>query len=85
MTDTALFSLLLILVAPVVGSFLGVVIDRLPRGISVVAPRSACRSCGTILGAKRGALAVLLFLSVLVVAFLIVKMVKVDLAQARGE
>ena len=52
MTDTALFSLLLILVAPVVGSFLGVVIDRLPRGISVVAPRSACRSCGTILGAR---------------------------------
>ncbi|MGR3270198.1 prepilin peptidase [Thalassococcus profundi] len=52
MTDTALFSLLLILVAPVAGSFLGVVIDRLPRGISVVAPRSACRSCGTILGAR---------------------------------
>jgi multiple sugar transport system permease protein len=31
------------------------------------------------------ALAVLLFLSVLLVAFLIVKMFKVDLAQARGE
>ncbi|MGA1073991.1 MAG: prepilin peptidase [Ilumatobacteraceae bacterium] len=32
---------------PVIGSFLTVVVDRVPRGASIVAPPSACGSCGT--------------------------------------
>jgi leader peptidase (prepilin peptidase) / N-methyltransferase len=35
-----------ILVAPFIGSFLGVVITRLPHGQSIVAGRSACDHCG---------------------------------------
>jgi leader peptidase (prepilin peptidase)/N-methyltransferase len=35
----------------VFGSFLNVVIYRVPRGESIVAPRSRCPSCGTTLGA----------------------------------
>ncbi len=31
----------------VVGSFLNVIIYRVPKGMSVVSPRSACTSCGT--------------------------------------
>ena len=50
MPDPGFLSVLLILISPAVGSFLGVVIDRAPRGESVVAPRSACRACGTRLG-----------------------------------
>lgn len=46
MSDTAIFAVFLLLVAPVIGSFLGVLIDRLPRGHSVVWPGSACRDCG---------------------------------------
>ena len=34
-----------------IGSFLTVVVDRVPRGASIVAPRSACGACGTTLGA----------------------------------
>lgn len=34
----------------VIGSFLTVVVDRVPRGGSVVAPPSACGACGTRLG-----------------------------------
>jgi leader peptidase (prepilin peptidase)/N-methyltransferase len=33
-----------------IGSFLTVVVDRVPRGASVVAPGSACGACGTRLG-----------------------------------
>ena len=33
-----------------IGSFLTVVIDRVPRGASVVQPGSACGSCGLELG-----------------------------------
>jgi leader peptidase (prepilin peptidase)/N-methyltransferase len=39
-----------IAVAPFVGSFLGVLIDRLPRSESVIAPASSCRRCGHALG-----------------------------------
>lgn len=35
----------LLLVSPAIGSFLNVLIDRLPRGESIVAPRSTCRAC----------------------------------------
>ena len=33
-----------------IGSFLTVVVDRVPRGASIVAPRSACGACGETLG-----------------------------------
>jgi leader peptidase (prepilin peptidase)/N-methyltransferase len=35
-----------------VGSFVNVVIYRVPRGESVISPRSACPACGTTLAAK---------------------------------
>jgi len=47
------FSLLIVVVVLaglVIGSFLTVVVDRVPRGGSVVAPPSACGSCGLRLG-----------------------------------
>jgi len=40
-----------LLAAPFVGSFLGVLILRLPEGRPVVAARSACEACGHVLGA----------------------------------
>jgi leader peptidase (prepilin peptidase)/N-methyltransferase len=46
-TDAAL-----LLAAPIIGSFLGVLIDRLPRGESVVFGRSFCRHCSTPLGPR---------------------------------
>lgn len=52
MADPIALSLLLVLISPAVGSFLGVLIDRLPRGQSVVWPRSVCRSCGAGLGLR---------------------------------
>ena len=41
-----------VLVAPFVGSFLGVLIQRLPDGRPVVTGRSACDQCGHRLGAR---------------------------------
>jgi leader peptidase (prepilin peptidase)/N-methyltransferase len=41
-----------LLAAPFVGSFLGVVIDRLPAGRAVLVGRSRCDACGATLGAK---------------------------------
>lgn len=46
MMSGAPFDLLLLLLAPAVGSFLALLADRLPRGEAVVLARSACRSCG---------------------------------------
>jgi leader peptidase (prepilin peptidase)/N-methyltransferase len=40
------------LVGTVVGSFLNVVIHRLPRGESLVSPRSRCTHCGRTLGVR---------------------------------
>ena len=39
----------LVAVALLVGSFINLATDRLPRGESLVRPRSHCRSCGRIL------------------------------------
>lgn len=44
-------TLFLLLCSPFVGSFLGVLADRLPRGEPVAADRSRCRNCGRRLGA----------------------------------
>jgi len=41
-----------IIAAPFVGSFLGVVIRRLPAGDEIVAARSRCDHCGTVLGPR---------------------------------
>ncbi len=49
MSVETLLALLLLISAPIAGSFLGVIVDRVPRGESIVAPRSACRACGTAL------------------------------------
>jgi leader peptidase (prepilin peptidase)/N-methyltransferase len=38
-----------VLTAPAIGSFLGVLVRRLPAGRDVVATRSACESCGHVL------------------------------------
>ena len=43
-------AIILLVVAPFVGSFLGLVIERLPVGETVVFGRSRCRSCDTTLG-----------------------------------
>jgi leader peptidase (prepilin peptidase) / N-methyltransferase len=39
----------LILVALLIGSFINLAADRLPRGESLIAPRSHCRACGRTL------------------------------------
>ncbi|MGI9510539.1 MAG: prepilin peptidase [Geminicoccaceae bacterium] len=38
-----------VIAAPVVGSFLGLVIDRLPAGRPIIAGRSVCDGCGRVL------------------------------------
>ena len=48
--DDLLPLLLFLLLAPAVGSFLGVLADRLARGEDVLRQPSACRSCGRRLG-----------------------------------
>ena len=50
MPDLIYFTVFLVLISPFVGSFLTVLIDRLPRGESIVWPGSACRHCNTRLG-----------------------------------
>lgn len=42
----AFFAVYLVCVAFMIGSFINLVADRLPRGESVVRPRSHCRTCG---------------------------------------
>lgn len=49
--DPRALALLLVLISPAVGSFLALLVDRLPRGESVITPRSHCRSCDTRLRA----------------------------------
>ena len=39
----------LVLMGMMLGSFINLAADRLPRGESVVTPRSHCRSCGRVL------------------------------------
>jgi prepilin signal peptidase PulO-like enzyme (type II secretory pathway) len=41
----------LVMVALLIGSFINLAADRVPRGESVVSPRSHCRSCGRVLNA----------------------------------
>ena len=45
--DTSL--ILLLLISPAIGSFLGVLVERLPAGQSLLSP-STCAACGTRLG-----------------------------------
>ncbi len=40
-----------VIVASLAGSFINLAADRLPRGESIVTPRSHCRSCGRVLDA----------------------------------
>ena len=42
----------LLLAAPIVGSFLGVLIRRLPEGRPIVWARSACEGCGAVLAVR---------------------------------
>jgi leader peptidase (prepilin peptidase)/N-methyltransferase len=43
---------ILLALAPIFGSFVGVLIRRLPDGIPVAPGRSACEACGTVLRAR---------------------------------
>lgn len=42
----------LLVIAPAIGSFLGVIIRRLPEGRPIIWPRSLCESCGSGLTAR---------------------------------
>lgn len=48
--EDVFWSVFLLLVAPAVGSFLGVLVDRLPRSEDVMGKRSSCRTCHAKLG-----------------------------------
>lgn len=50
MIDLSVLELLVVLASPFVGSFLGVLIDRLPADEPVVFGRSRCDACGRTLG-----------------------------------
>jgi len=43
---------LLILISPAIGSFIAVLVDRLPRGEDVLVTPSRCRTCGTRLAVR---------------------------------
>ena len=45
-------TILALLIAPLIGSFLGVVAERLPEGESIVFARSTCRHCGNALSMR---------------------------------
>ena len=42
-------SLILLVASPFIGSFIGLMIERLPEGKEIVFGRSACRNCGAVL------------------------------------
>jgi leader peptidase (prepilin peptidase) / N-methyltransferase len=50
-TLAAFLDVLLFVFGLIVGSFLNVVIYRLPRDMSIVRPRSRCTSCGETIAA----------------------------------
>jgi leader peptidase (prepilin peptidase)/N-methyltransferase len=50
--ETTLVVAACVVMGLLIGSFLTVVVDRVPRGASIVAPRSACGSCGMQLDAR---------------------------------
>lgn len=47
MQESLAISVFTVLIGPFVGSFIGVLVDRLARGADVVAAPSACQTCGT--------------------------------------
>ncbi|MBY6113193.1 prepilin peptidase [Mameliella alba] len=49
---TGFWTVFLLLVSPAIGSFLGVLVDRLPRGENVILSPSRCRSCKTRLSLR---------------------------------
>ena len=51
MSPTSFLSAYLVLVGFVLGSFINLAADRVPRGESIVRPRSHCRSCLRVLNA----------------------------------
>jgi leader peptidase (prepilin peptidase)/N-methyltransferase len=52
LADIGLEGWSLLVVAPVIGSFLGVVVLRLPEGRAIVWSRSQCEGCGAVLAAR---------------------------------
>jgi leader peptidase (prepilin peptidase)/N-methyltransferase len=52
LADIGLEGWFLLAVAPVIGSFLGVLVLRLPEGEAIVWSRSRCEACGTVLAPR---------------------------------